>query len=112
MVFRLEAMNRRDWSKLRTEHPPRKGDDGDKALGFNEETFFDAAVPASITGVTGPDGEDVDWDPESWVAFADEMTNRQYEDFKVAVLELNQFGGSRLPKSVAASLVMARSDES
>lgn len=111
VVFRLEGLPRREWSQLKTEHPPRKGEDGDKALGVNEATFFDPAIVASITGVTGPDGEDMEWDPESWVGLADEMTNQQYEDFKIAVLTLNALGGARLPKSVAASLVMARSAE-
>lgn len=109
VVFRLEGLTHIEWSRLRTEHPPRKDDAGDRTLGFNEATLFDEAIPLSVKGVTGPDGEDVEWSPDAWQALADEMTNRQYEDFKIAVLELNQLGGSRLPKSQAASLVMARS---
>lgn len=112
VVFQLEALNRVQWSKLRTEHPPRKGEDGDKSLGFNESTLFDEAIPMSIRGVTDSQDEPVDWDLESWPALADEMTNRQYEDFKIAVLELNVLGGSRLPKSLAASIVMGRTAES
>ena len=108
VVFELEALNRVQWSKLRTEHPPRKGEDGDKTLGFNEASLFEAAIPMSIREVVDSAGEPVEWDPESWQALADEMTNRQYEDFKIAVLELNVLGGSRLPKSRAASLVMGR----
>lgn len=112
VTFQLEALNRVQWSKLRTEHPPRKGEDGDKSLGFNESTLFDEAIPMSIRGVTDSQDEPVEWDLDSWPALADEMTNRQYEDFKIAVLELNVLGGSRLPKSLAASIVMGRTAES
>lgn len=112
VTFRLEALNRVEWSRLRTEHPPRKGDDSDKSLGFNEASLFEVAIPQSIKGVDDHEGNPVEWSPDSWQGLADEMTNRQYEDFKIAVLELNVLGGSRLPKSMAASLVMGRSVES
>lgn len=109
VTFQLEALTRVEWSRLRTEHPPRKGDDSDKSLGFNESTLFDEAILPSIKGVSDHEGNPIEWAPDSWRALADEMTNRQYEDFKIAVLELNVLGGSRLPKSMAASLVMGRS---
>lgn len=112
VTFQLEALTRVEWSRLRTEHPPRKDDASDKTLGFNEASLFEVAIPLSIRGVNDHEGDPVEWDPEAWQGLADEMTNRQYEDFKIAVLDLNVLGGSRLPKSRAASLVMGRSDAS
>lgn len=112
VTFTLTSLPHRVWSQMKTEHPPRKDDDGDKALGFNEETLFDAVIPASIVSVTGPDGSAVEWSEESWQDLADEMTNGQYEDFKKAAFLLNVGTESaRLPKSMGASLVMARSAE-
>ncbi|QCR53206.1 hypothetical protein C1N80_06170 [Brachybacterium sp. SGAir0954] len=113
VTFTLTALSHREWSRFKTEHPPRKGDKGDEALGFNEETIFDAVIPVSIVSVAGPDGEPVEWAPEKWAPLADEMTTGQYGDFKRAAFGLNLGeAAARLPKSLGASLVMARSDES
>ena len=113
VTFVLEGLPRHAWSDAVTEHPPRPGDDGDKQLGFNEETIFDALIPLSVVAVVGPDGDPVEWSADSWMALADEMTTRQYQEFKQAVFELNVGGaGARLPKSSAASRVMRRSEGS
>lgn len=113
VTFTLTGLPRREWSGHVTNHPPRKDDAGDKQLGFNEETIFDEVIPASITAVVGPDGEPVEWSPEQWETLADEMTTKQYADFKNAAFGLNVGDlGARLPKSMAASLVMARTAES
>src|SRR5690606_19102272 len=113
VTFTLTALSHREWDRFKTEHPPRKDDEGDKHLGFNEETIFDDVVPASIVSVTGPDGAVIEWSADKWSPLADEMTNAQYADFKQAAFELNVGKAiARLPKSLAASLVMRRSDES
>lgn len=111
VTFELTALDRRSWSKLKLDHPPRKGVEGDKQMGVNEDTFYDAAMALSVLGVTDPAGEPVEWSHESWGPLADEMTDAQYADFKLAILQLNVGdAAARLPKSLSASLVMARSD--
>lgn len=111
VVFTLRALPRKEWSDAKTAHPPRKDDESDKVLGFNEATIFDDIIPASIEKVVGPDGEEVEWDDAKWEPLADEMTTLQYQDFKNAVFALNVGeAAARLPKSLGASLVMARSD--
>lgn len=113
VIFTLRALPRKEWSDAKTAHPPRKDDESDKVLGFNEATIFDDIIPASIEKVTGPDGEPVEWDSEKWEPLADEMTTLQYQDFKNAVYGLNVGeAAARLPKSLGASLVMQRSDAS
>lgn len=110
VVFTLRALPRKEWSDAKTAHPPRKDDESDKVLGFNEATIFDDIIPASIEKVVGPDGEEVDWSYEQWEPLADEMTTLQYQDFKNAVFALNVGeAAARLPKSLGASLVMSRS---
>lgn len=112
VTFKLTALPHREWDRLKSEHAPRPDDDADKALGFNEETIFDALIPMSVIDVTGPDGEPVEWSPEKWVPLADEMTPAQYEDFKKAAYVLNVGSAlARLPKSLAASVVTRRSVE-
>lgn len=111
VIFTLRALPRKEWSDAKTAHPPRKDDESDKVLGFNEATIFDDIIPASIEKVVGPDGEEVEWGDAKWEPLADEMTTLQYQDFKNAVFALNVGeAAARLPKSLGASLVMARSD--
>jgi len=113
VTFTLTALKRRDWDKHKADHPPRKGVKSDDQMGVNEETFYDAVMADSVLSVDGPDGDQVEWDHEQWGPLADEMTNAQYADFKLAILQLNVGeAAARLPKSLSASLVMARSDES
>lgn len=110
VTFKLRALTRKAWSDAKTAHPPRKDDEGDKILGFNEESIFDQIIPESIESVTDPDGDEVEWDAGKWADLADEMTTLQYQDFKNAVYGLNVGeAAARLPKSLGASLVMARS---
>ncbi|HEX6873684.1 MAG TPA: hypothetical protein VF163_21505 [Micromonosporaceae bacterium] len=40
----VRALPRLQWRDLLAAHPPREGNDADKALGVNEDTFFDALV--------------------------------------------------------------------
>lgn len=44
----LRALPRREWLELVRDHPERPGDAGDKELGVNRDTFFDALVSRSI----------------------------------------------------------------
>lgn len=113
IVFELTALKRRDWDQYKAAHPPRKGVKSDDQMGVDEETFYDAVMADSVLSVTDPDGAEVEWSHDSWGPLADEMTNAQYADFKLAILQLNVGeAAARLPKSLSASLVMARSDES
>lgn len=113
VTFTLTALSHREWDRLKSEHAPRPDDDGDKAVGFNEETIFDVLIPMSVVDVVGPDGAEVDWSPEKWGDLADEMTNAQYMDFKKAAFVLNVGEAvARLPKSLGASVVTRRSVES
>lgn len=44
----LKALGRKAWRALVAQHPPRDGNDEDKAVGVNEETFKDALIAASV----------------------------------------------------------------
>lgn len=99
--FLLRAMNRKDWSTLTAENPPREGNPVDKPYGYNIEAVIDAAIPRSIVSVT-KDGEPIEFNPaEDWDGTADEMTDRQYEDFGMAVIALNR-GRQEVPFSLDA----------
>jgi hypothetical protein len=109
--FRLKALPRPAWNRLTAEHPPRQGDEDDKAAGFNRETFFDALMtfklpggsPGTILEVRTHDGELVEFDPEAdWSELADEMTNQQYSDIANLAHLMNE-GRVSVPFSRAAS---------
>src|SRR5690606_29928711 len=109
LVLRLRAMRRADWVGLLSEHPPTN-EEADKAFGANRETFFEAAIAASIVGAEQA-GEPVDFDTdEDWPDLADGMTDYQYNKFAQAVLELNRSDVS-VPFSVAASRTIRQSSK-
>jgi hypothetical protein len=108
--FLLRALTRKRWQTLVAENPSREGNAADKGYGFNLDAVLVAAIPESIVSVT-KDGEPVEFTPaEDWEALADEMTDRQYEDFGVAVLELNR-GRQEVPFSLDAYRKMLASDQ-
>ncbi|WP_353707604.1 hypothetical protein ABRQ22_17235 [Cellulosimicrobium sp. ES-005] len=108
--FRLRALSRSEWAKFVAKHPPREGDDLDKAQGINREAFFEDVIPESIIAVTRADTPE-DFDPgDDWGPLADEMTDRQYSDFAQAVFLLNR-GEVSVPFSRAASRLSRDSSE-
>lgn len=111
VTFTLRGFPRADWERLVLDHPARPDSDLDKAYGFNLAALADAALPKSVLKVTQA-GEDVPFDPETeWSALADQMTNAQYEDFQVGLLQVNR-GREGLPFSHSASALMRDSDKS
>lgn len=107
LTVRLRALRRADWVGLLSGHPPTE-EQADRAFGANRETFFAAAIPASIVGAE-QHGEPVDFDvDEDWPDLADGMTDFQYNKFAQAVLELNRSDVS-VPFSVAASRTIRQS---
>ncbi|GIG27190.1 hypothetical protein [Cellulomonas denverensis] len=120
LVFTLEAWPRKRWAEWEALHPPREGNEGDKALGV-DVSGLDKVLggdvadghswPAAITGVTTLDGDEVPFDPGSnWPELADEMTSAQWNDFALAILKLNN-GVTAAPFSSLASVVIRRSEQ-
>ena len=100
--FVLQALPRRSFQKFCVAHPPRDGNDEDRALGFNTETFHDDLVRASIVE---PELSD-----EQWETLADRMTSAQWQEFVTASQLLNIEKVS-VPFSLSASAALQRSDE-
>tara|TARA_R100000656_G_scaffold3972_2_gene5474 strand:- start:1142 stop:1666 length:525 start_codon:yes stop_codon:yes gene_type:complete len=47
-VIRLNQLGRKAFRALMTEHPPRDGNEADKGAGYNEDTFPEALLAASV----------------------------------------------------------------
>jgi hypothetical protein len=58
ITFVFRGLPRPQWTKLTTEHPPRDGDEHDRLLGLNRETFYEAMVRASLAE---PVLDEADW---------------------------------------------------
>ena len=89
MLFRSE------YRRLLVEHPPRKDDPLDAQLGYNSDSFGDAFVKACILRTENLDGEPV---PNEWSAWADEMTNGQWEEVLRACFKLTNEGEPVFPQ--------------
>lgn len=102
--FELQALPKKRFAEIEAAHPPRDGNDQDKALGLNLATGPDAVIsePGSIISVTGSDGEPIDFTGADWESEADGMSNGQWQNFALAVLRLNR-GTDAAPFSMAAS---------
>lgn len=81
VVVSLRALNRVQWRDLVAAHPPRKDNEGDETFGINEESFSDALVPLSITGVK----------PEVVVAdLLEELSSAQFDVLYGMAFRLNR----------------------
>jgi hypothetical protein len=94
---RLRALPRWRWSELMRAHPPRDDSDSDKALGVNEETFFDALVRACLVE---PELSD-----EDWARLLSVLTSAQYDALATAAWTVNR-GSVDVPKSLVASRIL------
>lgn len=102
VTLRLRALPRRTWFRMLAEHPPRDGNPFDKALGLNQESFFDAAIPQSVV--------DPELTPEDLFELLDLLSGAQYQAITNAIWEINASEVS-VPFSPTASRMMSHSDE-
>jgi hypothetical protein len=91
----IKGLTRGEFRRLLTAHPPREGDALDAQLGYNSDTFGDALISACIVRTENLDGEPV---PNDWAAWADDMTNGQWEEFFTACLRLTNDGEPVFPR--------------
>jgi len=96
----LRALPRREWLRLLRDHP-RGGDDGDKAMGLNTETFFDALIPLSIV--------DPELNEDQVSRLMDALSSAQYDKLLETAWSLNRRDVS-VPFSPLASLTAGNTD--
>lgn len=109
VVFTLEALRRKEWTEFELAHPPRPDVEGDKAFGIDIASL-DEVIARSIVSVTSLAGAPVDFDAaHDWAALADDMTDGQWQDFALAILNVNR-GLKAAPFSAAASRQIRKSE--
>jgi hypothetical protein len=107
IVFRIRSLGRR-WQELVDQHPPREGVAEDVYLGFNPDTFFDAAIRACT--VEPDDLDDEDWADLLGTDKTDgKLTAAQYRELQDAVMAMN-VRRIDVPNSLAASRILRASE--
>lgn len=91
----MRALGRKTWRDLVNGHPPREGNEGDKVIGVNDETFGDALVPACIASPVFTTTDERD-------AFLDSLTMAQFRSLYVTAFTLNTVEGAT-PKALTGS---------
>lgn len=86
------------WDALVGDHPARDGNEDDKVLGVNTETFFPLAVRACTTS---PDVSDDD----DWQEFCDTVAGGEWNRLCITVWRLNK-RSLDVPKSPTVSAVL------
>lgn len=102
VVFRLRGLTRQGWTALLTEHPPRPGEQTDKTLGYNTDTFFPALIRACLVE---PELNDEQWEQLDAV-----MSAAQFDDLADAALAASRRKVD-IPFSFAASATLSTSGE-
>jgi hypothetical protein len=92
----LEALGRKKFRSLADDHPPREGNEGDQAIGVNDETFKEALVPLSIVSPK--------WDTSGErEEFLDSLALAQFRKLYLAAYLLNAADGAD-PKALTDSV--------
>lgn len=100
--FHLRGLTRPEKQALEAKHPPRDGNDNDKAMGFNEETFY---VPLIRACLVEPEISDA-----QWAKLEPRLSDGQIEELARAAWHVTT-GAVRVPFSSAAFKTLRRSEE-
>jgi len=106
VVFRMRSMSRMRPLGLLAEHPPREGNDKDRALGYNQDTYYVAMIRETCYAVERG-GEELGADQlsnEDWSALFDALSHKQFDQLFSAAWMLNNDDVS-VPTSALASLI-------
>lgn len=92
--LRFRALPRKDWFGLLEKHPPREGNSQDRALGLNQDSFFDDLIPRSLV--------DPELDKDTLSELLDLISGADYQNITLAVFSINQHEVS-VPFSLSGS---------
>lgn len=103
LVLTLHALPRRKWTGMVAAHPPRDGNDADKVMGLNQETFFDALVRACVV--------EPNLDAADWAELDDKLSDGQWQALVNAAWAVNARDVD-VPFSRRASQILANYETS
>lgn len=100
-AFRLRALDRGGYGKLKLQHPAREGDENEQKLGYSPESFFNALIRKSTVSPVLTD--------EQWDELFKVLDDGQYAELANTAIDLNQTAYS-VPFSSAASQTIRLSE--
>ncbi len=105
--FRFRAKPKHEFRELVDAYPPRRDDeggivDGDRAIGVNTETFFDACIRACLV--------EPELDDEDWATLDANLSDRQFDELSNAAWGINRREVG-VPFSRAASRILSSASE-
>jgi hypothetical protein len=103
VTFTFQAMKRKQWRALGVAHPPRDDNQIDAVYGVNEDTFFEAAIPASCVSP--------ELDEATWAELLEECSDAEWGALRDAVSLLNR-QDVEVPFSRAALQILRDSSDS
>ena len=103
VTLRFTAVNNGVWQKGIIQHPPRKNNDTDKALGYNFETFFPDMTKLTAQYVEEPGTEENDYEDAvledvseaDWNELFEAWTAGDWDRVQLTLITLNQREGAR-----------------
>lgn len=121
VTLRLRALGSMRSAALVAAHPPREGDEADKGVGYNRDTFYAARIRACCYAIKPRDGDELvlrddDGDDlgvmsdEDW-AFLDRLSHAQFDGLIETAIALDH-SDPVVPTSPLASLISQRGGES
>lgn len=108
----IKGLNRGEYRQLLVAHPPREDEELDQRTGYNVDTFGDELIQACLIRTETLDGEQLWARPANdsgkhfreqetcpdWPAWADEMTDGQWEEIFVACLKITKDPSPAFPQ--------------
>lgn len=103
ITIRFTAVNNGVWQKMIIQNPPRKGNDTDRALGYNTESFFFTAAKLTGLYVEDPGTEENEFEdavleeiePGEWAEIQEAWTAGDWDRVHLTLITLNQREGAR-----------------
>ena len=103
ITIRFTAVNNGVWQKWILQHPPRKGNDLDRSLGYNAERFFWTAATLSSHYVSEPGTEEAKFEDATldtitdsqWKKIDESLTAGDWDRIDMVLIGLNQKDGQR-----------------
>lgn len=95
LEFTIRGLPFADYNRLILKHPARDGSATDRAFGFNTDTLFPDLIRACVVTPQVTD--------EQWTLLLSKLTDRQWDRFTSAAIEVNRRQDGSVPFSQRAS---------
>lgn len=97
IVLRFTAVSDGQWNKWIVQNPIRKGNELDRSMGFNTDTFFRKVAKETCKVYAPETDETFDISTEEWDLIIEAMTSGDWDRVSMTLLRINQREGQNGP---------------